>query len=138
MLRSVAAVVAGFATMSVLVMVGTMAAMAMLVPGGLRAMRQMAGPGAAEAMPAPSTRYYAMNIALSLVAAAVGGWITTRIALDATTGHLLALGILIVVMGLVSAFGPGNNRQPSWYKLLIPVAGLAGVALSALLTRPSV
>src|SRR5207244_189128 len=86
MLRSVAAVVAGYATMAVLVMLGGLAMMAAFVPGGVRAMKQMAA--GATPMPAPSMRYYTLNIALSLVAAVIGGLITARIAAGNVGGHL--------------------------------------------------
>jgi len=136
MLRSIMAVVAGYATMAVVVMLGTIAMMAALVPGGLKAMRAMRD-GARAAMPAPTPRYLAMNIALSLVAAILGGWITTRIASRAVNGHLIALCVVVLLMSVVSAFasGSGSSLQPAWYKFVIPLVGVAGVALSALLTQ---
>jgi hypothetical protein len=132
------AVVAGYATMAVVVMVGTIAMMATVVPGGLKAMRGMRD-GAGAAMPAPTPRYLAMNIALSLVAAILGGWITARIASRAVNGHLIALCVVILLMSVVSAFAsgsaPGSSLQPVWYKYVIPLVGIAGVAVSALLTQ---
>src|SRR4051812_347356 len=114
MLRSFAAVIGGFLTMTVLVMLGTFALMAAFVPGGLQAMKAMRdGAAKGAAMPVPSPRYLAMNIALSFVAAIVGGWVTTRIAARAPNGHLVALGALLLIMGVVSAFSPGSEQQPS-------------------------
>jgi hypothetical protein len=130
MLRSVGAVVAGYVVMVVLVMTGTMAWVATMVPGGLAAMRQ--NPQASSMTPTP--RYLAMNIALSLVAAMAAGWVTLRIADRSPRGHLLALAAVVLVMGVVSTFMPNSERQPQWYKYAIPVVGLAGIALSALLT----
>lgn len=134
MLRSIIAVVAGFVAMALITMIGTMAIMTAVVPGGLKAMRAMGDAGGAG-MPAPTPRYLAMNIALSLVAAILGGWITARVASRAASGHLIALCVVIVLMSVVSAFGAGSSRQPAWYKVVIPLVGVAGVALSALLTR---
>jgi hypothetical protein len=131
MLRSVAAVALGFAAMVIIVMTGLMAWMAARVPGGMAAMRDRMKAG--EAMPVLPASYYVYNIALSLVAAVVAGWVTTRIAQRAPTGHLVALGVVVLAMGVVSAKGRGAERQPGWYKLVIPVVGLIGVALSALL-----
>ena len=81
----------------------------------------------------PTPRYLVMNLALALVAAIVGGWVTTRIAPGAPNGHLMALGAVVIAMGIVSAFMPGSERQPEWYKFVIPLVGVVGIALSALL-----
>lgn len=129
MLQSVAAVVAGFVSMAVIVMIGSMAIVAVMVPGGLAAMRN----NPAGAMPAPTPRYYAMNIALSLLGAIVGGLVTARIAPDAVSNHLAALAALVVAMGLMSARMTSGTKQPRWYKVLMPLIGVAGVSISAVL-----
>lgn len=131
MIRSIGAVVAGFAAMTILVMVGTTLWVMLRVPGGMASMRDRMKSG--EAMPTPPPSYYAYNFIVGLFAAMVGGWLTARIATTAQTGHLIALAIAVLVMGLVSARAPGARHLPGWYKLVIPVVGLAGVALSALL-----
>ena len=130
MLRSAAAVVAGYFSMVIVVMAGTMALVKTMVPGGIAAMRQ--NPEAAAAM-TPTPRYLAMNLTLSFLAALLGGWVTTRIATHSTTVHLTALAVLVIAMGIGSAFAPASKRQPSWYKIAIPVIGVAGVAASAFL-----
>ena len=130
MLRSLAAVVAGYFTMVIIVMASTLALIKTMVPGGLATMRQH--PEQAAAM-MPTPRYFAMNLVLSFVAALVGGYVTTRIATQSTAGHLAALAVLVIAMGIGSAFAPGANRQPVWYKVVVPVVGVAGVAASALL-----
>jgi hypothetical protein len=129
MLRSIGAVVGGFATMALLVMIGSLALIAAFVPGGLAAMRT-SGTGA---MPTPTPRYYVMTIALSLLAAVAGGWVTAHVASRAISGHLIALGAVVLVFGIVSAFMSSQTPQPGWYKMLIPVIGVAGIALSAAL-----
>jgi hypothetical protein len=129
MLRVMMSVVAGFATMAALVMVGMMAIMATLVPGGMAAMKTMhADP---SAMPAPTPRYYLMNLLLSLLAALAGGAVTGRLAGTQASGSLAALCGLVLVMGLVSAFSPGSGRQPAWYKIATPLLGALGVLLSS-------
>ena len=45
----------------------------------------------------------------------------------------MALGAVVIAMGIVRAFMPGSERQPEWYKFVIPLVGLVGIALSALL-----
>jgi hypothetical protein len=134
MLRSIMAVIAGYATMAVLVMVGTIAIIAAFVPGGMNAMRAMRT-GTSATLPAPTTRYLIMNLVLSFVAAVLGGWMTSRIATHAVGGHLIALSVVIVLLSVLSAFGRGSNLQPTYYKFVIPLVGVAGVAASTLLTR---
>jgi peptidoglycan/LPS O-acetylase OafA/YrhL len=87
----------------------------------------------AVAPPAPPTRYYASNIALSLVAALIGGWVTARVSGPPVRNSLVGLAVLVLAMGLVSALMSGSDSQPAWYKLVIPLIGVAGVALSAAL-----
>ncbi|MEP6834362.1 MAG: hypothetical protein ABJB74_13285 [Gemmatimonas sp.] len=129
MLRSIAAVLAGFLVMSAVVMIGTVALTALLVPGGIASMKVgMKTPGAS--MPTPSTTYLAANLVLSLVAAISGGLVTQRIAASAPDGHLVALGAVMLVMSVVSAFSPGSAQQPEWVKFVIPVIALVGIAAS--------
>lgn len=130
MLRSMLAVIAGFAGMTVLVMVGSVAIAAAMIPGGLRGMRDRMQRGE---MPLPSARIYATNLVMSLIAAIVGGWITLRLAPSSPTNHLIALSVVVLLMGVVSAFAPGGAQQARWYKLLIPVVGAAGVMASGML-----
>jgi hypothetical protein len=134
-LRSLIAVVAGYGAMAILVMVGTIGWVAARYPGGLSAMRRELRAGNASAMPAPSTRYLAFNLFLSLVAATFGGVIAARLAQPTPNRALLLLAALIVVMSAVSARMPDATLQPRWYKVVIGAIGLAGVALSAGLTR---
>lgn len=130
MLRSIGAVAAGFVTMVILVMIGSIAIAATTMPGGIAALKQVQQGGPA---PTPTLQVYVMNIVMSLVAAFVGGWVALRLAGRAPVGHLAALAVVVLLMGLVSAFVPGSASQPTWYKLLIPLVGVAGVAASALL-----
>ena len=132
MLRSIGAVAAGYAAMVALVMLGTFALAAVLVPGGSATMRQRMRSG--QPMSAPSSTYLASNIALSLGAALVGGWVTLRIAPRSPAGHLGALCVVIVLMGVLSGRMPGSELQPGWYKFAIPLVGIVGVGLSILLS----
>jgi hypothetical protein len=109
--------------MVVLVMLGTFALMATMVPGGLAAMRNRN-----PESPSPTPAYLAANLALSLLAAVLGGVVTRKLAPASPDGHLLALGCAVVAMGVVSAVHPGSQRQPGWYKVVIPIVGLIGVA----------
>lgn len=135
MLHSMLAVVAGFAAMSVLVMAGTMAAMASSVPGGLGALKEMRDDP--SRVPPLTKRYLVLNLGVSLASAVVGGLVTARIAGPVPMRELELLAALILIMGIVSARAPSAGLQPGWYKAVIPLAGLAGVALAAaFVSRP--
>ena len=133
MLRSVAAVLAGFISMTVLVMVGTLALVALLVPGGLQRMKEMRSSGA-QSIPEPSAGYLAANVVMSFVIAVIGGLVTQRIATHAPMAHLLALCGVMLLMGFISSRMPGSAAQPSWYRVAIPFVSVAGVLASALVT----
>jgi len=94
MVRGIAAVIVGYVIMAAIVMAGTFALVAAFVPRGVAAMRAMRDNPAA--VPKPTPRYYSMNIALSLVAAIVGGWVVAQIAGPAPRGYVIApLGVAI-------------------------------------------
>jgi len=126
-------VLAGFAAMAVLVMAGSMVWMMLRVPGGMKAMRERMRPGDAPALPAPPPAYLAFNLTLSFFAALLGGWVTAGLAPNAPGGHRITLGAVILVMALASSRTPASAGQPGWYRIVIPVVGLAGVGLSALI-----
>lgn len=125
MLRSILAVLGGFATMAILVMVTTAIAAATLIPGGMQAMMT---PGA----PLPR-RYLATNLVCSALAAFVGGFVTVRLASDKPFFHGIALALLMGVMGVISARQAGD-RQPRWYQVVLctvmPAVALAGAYIS--------
>ncbi|HWA57108.1 MAG TPA: hypothetical protein VG692_07640 [Gemmatimonadales bacterium] len=128
MLASVWAVVAGFLVMAVLVMAGSMILMRIYAPGAMEAMRS-----GQMTLPPPTAGYIVRNIILSLGAAVAGGMVTLRLAPSAPTGHLAALGLVVLAMGLVSAKSPGSAHQPAWYRVAIPFVGLGGVLLAGVL-----
>ena len=132
MVRSIGAVVAGYVAMVVIVMLGTLALAVSIYPGGLAALRARMQSSGAASMPRPSPIYLASNIVLSLVAAMMGGWVTLRVAVREPAGHLAALCVVLVVMGVISARRPGSELQPAWYRVVIPIVGVVGVALSIL------
>ena len=128
--RSVLVVVAGFLAMMVVVMLGTLAATLAFVPGGLSA-----------ATSAPTTAlprsYLAANLIVSFVGAVGGALIVGRLAAGSKWGHIAAFGALMVVMTLVTALTQSSqgSGQPDWYRWVIPLVGLAGVAIGGWLTR---
>lgn len=130
MVRSMVALVAGYAVMMVIVMAGLAAWLALKTPGGLGAMRASMKEGAAA--PALGAGYLTFNLLLSLGAAVGGGLTTVAIAASKPTKHLEVLGALVLVMGVLSAASPGSAAQPRWYRYSIPVVGALGVALAGL------
>lgn len=125
MLRSILAVLGGFATMAVLVMVTTAIAAATLIPGGMQAAMT---PGT----PLPP-RYLTTNLACSALAAFAGGFVTVRLAPDRPFVHGIALALLMGVMAIISARQAGD-RQPRWYQVVLgtvmPAVALVGAYLS--------
>lgn len=126
LIRSVLAICAGFGTMVAIVTAGTFALVATMTPGGFAAMRDPA----LRSSFTPKPSYLAANLSLSLIAAIAGGLVTLRLAPNAPTFHLVALGSVIGVMGIVSAFSSGATIQPRWYRFVIPLVGIVGIAVS--------
>ncbi len=86
----------------------------------------------AEPSARPSAVYSAVNLLLSLPAAALGGYATASIARRARVVHAIVLGILVLVLGagyqLVQLVGraEGSVTEPVWYLLLLPALGFVG------------
>jgi hypothetical protein len=116
MVHAFLALLAGFATMAVLVM-GLTALLAQLAPqwagaqGGLR--------------PA----YAFVNLGYSFLAASAGGYVTAWASAANPMIHVLVLGIVVLGMAALSAL-QGRGTQPIWYALtllgLMPLGVLAG------------
>jgi len=135
MLRSIGAVLAGFVVMAVTIMVGTIALTAALIPGGIATMRP---PQSGTVAP---SGYLAANLALSFLAAVLGGYLTVRLAASAPVIHALALGTLLMIMGMVTVAQAGDAGssagQPSWYPWVITTLGVVGVMAGGMLrARP--
>ncbi|MGH7590314.1 MAG: hypothetical protein ACREL2_02660 [Gemmatimonadales bacterium] len=126
MLRSVLAVLAGYAAMAAIVIVSTVLAVRFILRVPASAMRSM------EQAP-PSGTYLTANIVASALAALIGGRITGAIASQAPMTHGLALAALMVAFGLLSARRSGA-AQPRWYRTLLvtlmPAVAIAGAALA--------
>lgn len=107
---------AGFATMAMLVMVVT-ALITRLAP-------EWAG---AEGQPKPA--YAFVNLGYSFLAAAAGGYVTAWAAAANPMVHVLVLGIVVLAMAALSAL-QSRGKQPVWYALtllaLMPFGVLAG------------
>jgi hypothetical protein len=129
-LHAFIALVAGFATMAVLVAVIT-ALLQKLTPGwvgeGDKAGSPRTGPRAGGGKPKPG--YIFVNLGYSFLAAAAGGYVTTWIAQRNPLIHALALAITVLLLAALSALQQ-RGQQPVWYMLtlvaLTPLGVLAG------------
>ena len=110
------ALLAGFATMAMLVMAVT-AMITRLAP-------DWAG---AEGKPRPA--YAFVNLGYSFLAAAAGGFVTAWASAANPLIHVLVLGIVVLAMAALSAL-QSRGMQPVWYALtllaLMPFGVLAG------------
>ena len=110
------ALLAGFATMAILVMVIT-ALITQLAPDW----------SGADGKPRPG--YAFVNLGYSCLAAAAGGYVTAWTAAANPLIHVLVLGIVVLAMGALSAL-QSRGKQPIWYALsllsLAPLGVLAG------------
>ncbi|HYL79137.1 MAG TPA: hypothetical protein VEU96_33410 [Bryobacteraceae bacterium] len=115
-LRSVLAVLGGYATMAFVVILFT-GIVKMLAPAWM----------AMEGKPAAS--YLAVNLTYSFVAALLGGYVAAWIAARLPVQHALALGVLVLLGSIASAMQTGD-RQPRWYQaalaILMPLAVVLG------------
>lgn len=115
-LHAFLALAAGFAAV-VLVVLALKAALQLFAPS-------LAG---VEARPGPS--YTLVNLGASFLAGAAGGYVTAWDAHANPLVHVLALGIIILLLAALSAL-QSRDQQPIWYQLaqvaLSPLGVLAG------------
>ena len=120
MLRSVAAIVAGYGVMSLTVIGGTIIAASLFVPGGFPALAAVGPSG----LPAA---FLAANLATNALGAVLGGWLAARIAAFAPFGHAAVLAVFPATLALGSAANAPAGPQAGWYPMIIGVIGVAGV-----------
>jgi hypothetical protein len=117
--HSFLALLAGFAAMAALITVST-AALTRLARGWIGADAH------------PRTGYVFINLGYSLVAAMLGGYVTTWIARAHALTHTLTLALIVLLLGALSALQQ-RGRQPVWYQLLLVAVMPAGVLAGGLL-----
>jgi hypothetical protein len=115
-LHAFLALLAGYATMAVLVIVMT-ALLTRLAPSWT----------GAEGRPQPG--YVFVNLGYSFLAAAAGGYVTAWAAAANPLIHVLALGLVVLALAALSAL-QSRGKQPIWYQLALvaisPIGVLAG------------
>ena len=115
-LHAFLALLAGYATMAVLVIVMT-ALLTRLAPSWT----------GAEGRPQPG--YVFVNLGYSFLAAAAGGYATAWAAVANPLIHVLALGMVVLALAALSAL-QSRGKQPIWIQLALvaisPIGVLAG------------
>lgn len=126
-LRSIVAVVVGYLSLSICVMVLLVLALA-LVPGWQGTV---------------TGGYLATNIMLSIISAAIGGWVCARLAPSRPLLHGNVLGLIALVLGILYVLSPaedgGHAQPPGWYALMLAMLAWPSVILGTLIfirTRP--
>jgi len=113
MLRSIVALIGGFALMAFTVLILTI--LAALVMGVTAATVTVA--------------YFQVLVACAIGAAAFGGYATAALAPDRHVGHSTILAVMVLIAQASSALNPPPN-QPRWYLLTLlvaaPLAAFAG------------
>lgn len=115
-LQAFLALVAGFATMALLVILLT-ALLTRMVPS-------WTGSGGK-----PQPGYAFVNLGYSFLAAAAGGYVTAWAAAANPLLHVLALGMVVLALAALSVL-QSRGKQPIWYALTLvaisPIGVLAG------------
>jgi len=109
------ALLSGFATMAILV-IGVTALLGRIAPDWV----------GIEGRPRPA--YVAVNLGYSFLAAAAGGYVSAWVGSLAPLRTVLALAIIVLVLGAISAL-QAKGKQPLWFQIaLLTVTPLGVVA----------
>ena len=113
MLRSIIALIGGFALMAFTLLIATIcAALAMGVTAAT-----------------VTTAYFQVLVGCAILAAAFGGYSTAALAPDRHVGHSTILAVMVLIAQASTALNPPPN-QPRWYLLTLlvaaPLAAFAG------------
>jgi hypothetical protein len=115
--RSLVAVAAGAAVAAGLFQVGAIVALVQVFGLPLGASR---GP--------PSIGYYVLTLGFAVVAAALGGYVSGRLARPHSRGAVVALALLAAV-GALWGFSRPASQWPAWYPATLALVGAAGTLL---------
>jgi hypothetical protein len=121
-MRTVLAVVAGYLILAVGVGIATAVAA-----------KLMLGSAALDNSLRPTAPYLLANISYTFAFAALGGYVTAVLSRRRPIVHGAALGVVMLLFGLLSARG-GTGNQPSWYLPLVILGG-AGFAMAGSAVR---
>ncbi len=119
MLRAFLALLAGLATIVLLVIAVT-------------ALLNRFAPDWAGEPPKPRVGYIFVNLGYSFLAAAAGGYVSAWTAVFSPFVHILALSIIVLVIGALSAL-QSRGKQPIAYQLALVAVSPLGVAAGGLM-----
>ena len=117
--RAFLALLAGFATMA-------------LVVGVITAMLERLSPQLVGQKGNPRAAYVFINLCYSLAAAMLGGYVTAWIAQGNVLAYIAALALIVLLLAALSALQL-RGQQPIWYQLLLVAVMPVGVLLGGLL-----
>jgi hypothetical protein len=129
-LHAFLALLAGFATMALLVIALT-ALLTRMVPSwtGAEGRPQPGSPATGLRRRDGQPGYVFVNLGYSFLAAAAGGYVTAWVAAANPLVHVLALGMVVLALAALSAL-QSRGKQPIWYQLALvaisPLGVLAG------------
>lgn len=112
------ALLAGFATMALLVILVT-------------ALLTRLAPDWVDSRISPRPSYVFVNLGYSFLASAAGGYVTTWVADGNPLADMLALAVVVLVLGALSAL-QARGRQPLWYQAALIVIAPIGVVVGGL------
>ena len=80
----------------------------------------------------PQPGYIFVNLGYSFLAAAVGGYVTSSLAIANPLFHVLALAIIVLALAALGAM-QSKGKQPIWYQLALVAIAPTGVLAGGLL-----
>jgi len=113
--RSVIAVLAGYAAMAAVVV-------------ALTVIVKRISPAWAGSEATPNAPYAYTNLMYSFGAAMIGGYVAAVIGSHAPLAHACALAAVVLLLSIVSAVQIGD-RQPRWYQLSLAIIGPLGAVI---------
>ncbi len=119
-LRSVAAIVAGYGIMSLTVIAGSVPAAWLFIPAELRT----GGGDPSAGLPAS---YLAATLVIGVAATVLGGWLAARIAGFAPFGHAVVLAALVAAGSIAWYATMPAGSEPRLYRIAVEVIAVAGV-----------
>ena len=119
--RSVVSVVAGLLAATVAVVLLTWVAVQLMLGGDMEA--------------APTPAFLGVNLAYSLLAAVLGGWLAARLTAHSPVLHAGIVAGVMLVLAIIGDANPPESGVPSWYNPVVGVVGAVGALLGGLLRR---
>lgn len=119
MIRSVLAVLAGYAVLAAVVL-----------------LLFFVWSGGEKPVDPPTRDFMLLSLGVGFVAAVAGGWVTARIAPGHRWKHIQALAAVILLLAAVNLFWTAG-REPLWFQLGNIAVGVVGVFVGGSLKRGS-